>query len=140
LSQVGEGLELECVTCGIQKEHGRLLTNLAFKAGVGLDDEVHASSANPLGKLLPLLLREHDAEVRNGHIMTIHGVAIKIHSVAWCGARLVVRDNLMTKEIEVDPVFCAAAFWTPQNSAVEVTRCVEVVDWKGDVKRSQDHA
>jgi hypothetical protein len=140
LAQVGEGFKLECVAGWVQEEHRGLLTNLAFETSVGLDDEVHASYTNALGKLLPLGLRENDAEVRYRYIVAINSVAVELSPVAGRSAWFVVRDDLMTKEIEIDPVFRATALWTPENRAVEVPRCIEVVNRKGDMKRTPQHA
>jgi hypothetical protein len=45
LADVGECLELECVACGIKKEHGGLFAGFAFEADVGLDDKDDACPA-----------------------------------------------------------------------------------------------
>jgi hypothetical protein len=81
---------------------------------------------------------EDDAEVRNGYVVAVDGIAVG--PGARGGAWLVVRDDLMTKEIEVDPVLGAAAFGTTQDFSVETTCCFEVVNGKCDVKRAQGHA
>jgi hypothetical protein len=77
LTQVSKSFELERVSSGIQKEHRRLLANLAFKSGVRFDDKFHASRLNPCGELLPLVPLEHDTEVGDRHFVAVDGIAIE---------------------------------------------------------------
>jgi hypothetical protein len=49
LAGVGEGFELEGVAGGIEEEHGGLFADLAFEAGVGLDDEFDFGRADAFG-------------------------------------------------------------------------------------------
>ena len=44
-------------------------------------------------------------------------------------------DDLVSVEIEVDPVRCAAAFWAAEQRSVERARGFEVIDREGEVKR-----
>ncbi len=82
---------------------------------------------------------EDYAEVGDGDIVVVDGVAVGGVAVAGCGGGLEVRDDLVAVEIEVDPVVGAAAFGAGEDGAVEVARGVEVVDWKGDVKGLDGH-
>ena len=113
---------------------------LAFEAGIWLDNERHARRANTFGEIFPLLLREYDTEVRNRNVVAVDRVAVARSPVAPCRVRLVVRDDLMSEEIEVDPMLRAAPLGAPENGAVEVARSLDVVHGKGDVKRAQLHA
>lgn len=48
--------------------------------------------------------------------------------------------NLVTVEIEIDPLISAAAFLTTKKSAVKLTGQGEIMDWKSQMKRAQVHA
>ena len=139
LTKVAEGFELKCVAGGVEEEHRGLLADLAFKAGVGLDDEGDARSADALGELLPLGLGEDDAEVRDGNVVTIDGIAREAGEVAGRSAGFVVRDDLVPEEIEVDPMLRAPSFRAAENRAVEVAGGGEVIDREGDVEGTLDH-
>jgi hypothetical protein len=107
LADVGKRLEFKCIACGIEKEHGRLLADLALEANVGFDDERDARAAQAIGERLPGLHRKHDAEVRNGNVVAVDGVVM---GFAVGGDWLQMRDDLVAEEIEVDPLSGAAAF------------------------------
>jgi hypothetical protein len=52
-----------------------------------------------------------------------------------------VRDDLVTEEIEVDPLFGAAAFGATEHRAVEMARSLEIIDGERNVegtKRGQE--
>jgi hypothetical protein len=55
------------------------------------------------------------------------------------GFRRKMRDDLMTVEIEIDPLVRAAAFATTEQAAVERTRRSEIVDGKCKVEGRQAH-
>ncbi len=127
-SKVCEGLELEGVAGGVAKEHGRLFAWLAHETSVRLDAEGHASRLDPLREGGPVFGLQHDTEVRHGYIEPIDRV------VQGIGARrpatLQVRDDLMTEQIEIDPLRAAAPFSTSQHPRIEGARGVEVIDRK----------
>ncbi len=75
LGEVGEGFELEGVAGGVEEEHGGLFADLAFEAGIGLDDEVDVGRAGAFGELLPVGGREDDAEVGDGDVVAVDRVA-----------------------------------------------------------------
>lgn len=50
------------------------------------------------------------------------------------GSRLVVRDDLVTEEVEVDPLFRASSFGQAQYRAIKVACCDQVIYGKGDVE------
>jgi hypothetical protein len=136
LGDVGESLKLQRVACGIEEEHGGLLTHFALEADVWFDDEVDASIAKAIGERLPLVHRKNDAEVRDRDVVAIDGIVV-IAAVAR--AWLQVRDDLVAEEIEVDPLWGTATLRAAQCRSVEETRGVEVVNGKGDMKRSERH-
>src|SRR5882757_7499999 len=136
LADVCECLELECVACGIEKEHGRLLANFTFEADIGLDDEGDACAAKALGQGLPVLHGKHDAEVGDGDIVSVDRIVV---GLAVGGRRLQMRDDLMAEEIEVDPLRGAAALRATQGGSVKSASGVEVVDREGNMKGGQAH-
>jgi hypothetical protein len=135
LREVGEGFELEGVAGGIEEEHCRLLADFALEAGVGFDDEVDAGGAEALGEGFPVRLGEDDAEVRDGDVVAIDGIAVRVFGD--CGSGLEVGDDLVAEEVEVDPVIGAAAFGTAENLAIKEAGGGEIVDGKGDVKGAE---
>src|SRR5580704_8256304 len=94
LANISEGLELQSIASRIEKEHGCLLTNLAFKPDIRLDDEGNACLAQSLCQPLPVPHRKHHAEVRNGNIMAVHGIVGRLVHTA---ASLQMCDNLMAE-------------------------------------------
>jgi hypothetical protein len=132
LAYIGKCFELESIACGIQEEHGCLLADLAFESDVGLDDEFDIGFAKAIGECIPVAHCEDDPEVRDGHVVTIDGVVMSL--LARGGLQM--RHNLMTEEIEVDPLGRTATLRAAKRGSVEVAGGVEVVDREGDVKRS----
>jgi hypothetical protein len=136
LAEVGEGFEFKGVAGGVKEEHGRLLAYLAFEAGVGLDDEGDVGGAEAVGEELPVVLLEDNAKVRDGDVVTVHGIAGGA-KVAGCGLGLAVGNDLVAEEVEVDRGVGAAAFGAGKDGSVEVASGVEVVDGEGDVEGAQ---
>ncbi|SBV34318.1 protein of unknown function [uncultured Sphingopyxis sp.] len=130
MRQISKGLELERIARGVEKEHRRLLARLAREARVRFDHECDIVRLQPLGERLPFGGRQHDAEMRHGHVMPVDRIMRRP------AARRIdaVRDDLVAVEIEVDPVGGAASFGTAENRSVEMARGIEVIDGKGDVK------
>ncbi len=58
------------------------------------DFEMHARAFELGGQLVPGIPFEHDAEVRNRHVVTIHGI-LDLHM--RFGVRVPVRDELMAE-------------------------------------------
>ncbi len=109
------------------------LARLALEADVGLDDEFDAQAGQPLRRGLPLGHGQHDAEMAHRHAMAVNGIAL---GRAGLGRGQVGHD-LVAVEVEVNPVFGAAAFGAAQDPAVEAARLGNVIDREGDVKRGQ---
>lgn len=72
----------------------------------------------------------------NGNIMAIDGIMVP---VALTRAWLQMSDDLVTEEIEIDPLRGTPAFRTAQCRSIELTSGFEVVNRKGDVKGRQRH-
>ena len=85
LREIGEGLELEGISGGVEEEHCGLLTDLAFEACVGFDDEFHTCGTDALGERLPVGLGEDDAEVGDGDVVAVDGVAVGVGRVSGLG-------------------------------------------------------
>jgi len=136
LTDIGEGLELQSVARRVEKKHRSLLANLALEANVRLDYETDTCAAETVGQLLPFFHRKHNAKMRNWNIVAINGIMMAIPLArGW----LQMSDDLVTKEIEVDPLRGTAAFRTSQCRPIELTSGFEIVDGKCDVKGRQWH-
>ena len=116
--RIPERLELERVAGRIVEKHRRLLAHLAREADAGLDLEAGARPAQPLGQRLPCLPFQDDAEMRHGNILPIHFVVMHVR----LAARIEMRHQLVAEEIEVDPLFAAAALGAAEQAAIEVAR------------------
>jgi hypothetical protein len=82
-----------------------------------------------------LIDREDDSEMRDGHILAIDGV----RQSSALGVRREMGDDLMTIEIEIDPVVGAPPFGAAEQLAVEAARSGKIVDGKGEVEGRKDH-
>src|ERR1700742_815357 len=74
LAGVLEGLELQRIAGRVIQEEGRLLAYLAPEADPWLNDEALPGPGEPSAQFMPALPRQHDTEVRDRHLMTVHGV------------------------------------------------------------------
>ncbi|MNG06878.1 hypothetical protein D3C84_901510 [compost metagenome] len=65
--------------------------------------------------------------------MAIHGIGVS----GFLGRvlRRQVNHQLMAEEIEVDPVVAGPSFFQAEYRAVKMSRCGQVVDGDGQVKR-----
>ena len=66
----------------------------------------------------------------NRNIVSIDWVA----SFDWLGRGGKVGDDLVAKEVEVDPSFTAASFWESQHLAVKMSGCCEVRNGKSKME------
>src|SRR3546814_18756187 len=62
--------------------------------------------------------RQHDAEMRHGHVVAVDRVGVG----AWACAGIEMRDDLMAVEIEIDPFGRAAALAAAKHAAVKGAR------------------
>jgi hypothetical protein len=69
----------------------------------------------------------------DGDIVPVDSVRVRLLPARG----FLVRDKLVTEEVEVDPVVRTAALGTPQHGAVKMTRRVEIVDGESKMKRSK---
>ena len=119
--------ELDGVTRRIEEEHGGLFARLAFEADVWLDDEFGARGLKALGEFVPLLHRQHDTEVAAGDVVTVDLGSLR-HRAFF---RRKMRDDLMTVEIKVHPVWAGAAFFAAEQVKIELASGGEIVSGEG---------
>src|SRR5688572_5470646 len=98
---VAERLELERIPARVGHEHRRLLARLAAEPDMRLDDEGYARGLEPRGERFPVRHLEHHAEMRDGHVVAVHGV-VRGAIPGRTGER--VTDELVAEEVEVHPV------------------------------------
>src|SRR5678815_2743286 len=126
-----EGLELERVSAGVAEEHRHLLARLALETDAGLDDERHSGASDPVRGLVKLVPAENRAEVGHGDRQTFH-----LPGVMRLGDRpRHVAGDLVSEEVEVDPVRRAPPFLATQKLSVEPTRRIEIADVEREVER-----
>lgn len=131
LCRVREGFEFQSVACGIKEEHGGLLAYLSFEADVGLDDKGDVGGSEAVCEGLPGLHGENDAEVRHGDFVSVYSIVVLDGRAS---ARFVVRNDLVTEEVKVDPLRGAATFRAAKGGAVKMARSDEIVDGEGNVE------
>jgi 4-hydroxy-4-methyl-2-oxoglutarate aldolase len=137
-TEIIETFELKGVPSRIKEEHRSLLSNLPLEANVRLDHKFDSRFLEPLRERLPLRHGQNHAEVRNWHIMAIDGIA-GVRLGRGSIRMLDVSDNLVTEQVEVDPLCCTPALRTAKNSSVKVSGSIQIVYWKCDVKWRQLH-
>ena len=135
LTHVGKGFELQRVARRIEKEHRCLFAHLTFEANIRLDDEFDLACAEPFSQLLPVCDREDDPEVWDGYIMSINWIVV----VFAVFGRFQMSDDLVSEQVEVDPLCGTATFRTAKCSAIESAGSIKIVDRKGNMKRGQRH-
>ena len=115
-----EALELQRISTGVQKEHSRLLTRFTFEPDIGFDDEVGAVFAQNFGEAVPILPRQHSAEMADRHIFPVHNIGGFIRLVSLSQ----METDLMTEKIEINPALSLAALGAAQQFAVETACCL----------------
>ena len=127
-----ERLELQRIPRRVQKEHRRLLADLALEPRVRFDDKRHARSLYARSKLVPRLRRQHHTEVRHGNIMSINRIRMHGLSRTW----LQVSHNLVPEEVEVNPLLRASSFRAAKHAAIKAACLSQVVNRKRKMKRT----
>ena len=135
LRRILERFELECISRGIEQEHRRLLADLTTESNAGFDNEVHSGVMQARRERMPCIPIKHNAEVRNGHILSVDLVDVQRLS-----ARIEMRDDLMPEEIEVNPFVRATPFGACEAPAIEIPRGAEVVNGYRQVKGGRHRA
>ena len=93
-----------------------------------------ARVAQLVGGGLPLLHRQHHAEVAHRHRVAVDRAGLTVAGLF----RREMRDDLMAVEIEIDPLVGTAPFRTAEQFAVELARGGEAMNRKRQMKRRQN--
>ena len=136
LAHIRKCLELQRIARGIEKEHGGLLAHLALESNVGFDDELDAGCSKSIGERLPVLHRKDDTEVGNGNVVPVDRIVMRVVAVR---SRLQMRDDLVSEEVEVDPLCGTTSFRTAECPTVKCARGIQVIHGKGNMKRGKRH-
>ncbi len=94
-------------------------------------------ASQALRERFPLRHLEHHAAVRNGHTVAVDRIEMRGDSPVPAERRVQMANELVSAEIEVDPVLCASPFAASENTLVEGARLGDVADLQSDVKRSE---
>ena len=132
-----KGFELERVAGGVEKEHGRLFAGLALESGVGLDDEFNTMPLHTLRQVRPLRRPQNHPTVRHRHAMPIDRIEMAGQLSGASQIWIQMTDELMTVEIEIDPIGRAAAFAAAEDILVEAACLLDVAHLYGDVEWRQ---
>jgi len=93
-----------------------------------------------LDQLSPGLGLQHHAAVRHGHTVPIDRIEVRAEASLRAECRIQVTHELVTVEIEVDPLGRASSFGATENAAVEAPRLLDIPDLDRNVEGSQAHA
>jgi hypothetical protein len=128
--EVRERLEFERVAARVQEEHGGLLAGFTLEANIRFNHELRARRLQFFRQRCPLRHGQECAEMAHGDAVSIDGVGC----AAARFSRREMRHDLMTVEVEVDPVRSAAAFGATQQTAVEGARLLKAVNRKRNME------
>ena len=135
LTDIGERFELKRISSRIEEEHRSLFAHLTLEPNIGFNHKVNPGSSQPIRKRLPIVHRQHDAEVRNWNIVAIHRIVVRLLR----RTRLQMRNNLVAEEIEIDPLRRTSSLCTSQRASVKSTSSIEIIDRKRDMKGGKCH-
>jgi hypothetical protein len=128
-------LNSSALPLGIEEEHAGLLADRAFEPDLRLDDELDACRDELVAHRFPFRHRQHQPKMAHRHRVTI--------DAAGCAAarflRREISDDLVSVEVEVDPVRVRTAFGTSEHAAVERPRRGKIGDRKGKMKQWRSH-
>src|SRR6185312_11312854 len=83
---------------------------------------------------LPIRDAQNQSEVPHRHILAVHLAHAHLSLLV-----AQVRDDLMSMEIEIDPLGRGAPFRTPEQLAVETASFLEITHGKGEVETRPAH-
>jgi len=129
LAEIGEGLHLDGIARRVAEEHRRLLARQPRKADLWLHSEANAITTNTLRQGFPVVHVKNNAEMRDRHVMTVHGPGSAFTPTAT-GLRNQMRNDLMPIKIEIDSGFRTPPLCTPENSSVKGPGGCKIVDRK----------
>jgi hypothetical protein len=115
LTWIAERFEFQGIARRVQEKHGRLLPGLTLETNVGLDHKCDARCLDLLGENMEFIPVQHHAKVGHRHVVTIHRVVMLLDFF-----RGEMGDDLMTEQVEIDPLFTGPSFGAAQHCAVKV--------------------
>src|SRR5471032_3228767 len=130
-SDVRKRLDLERIARRVQEKHGRLFADFALEAHMRFNDEFHAGRREFVRCRLPLIHRQHHAEVPDRDCIAIYLARLPMTDFV----RREMRHDLMPVEIEVHPVGRTPAFRAAEQVAIKLTGGCDVMDRKSEMKR-----
>lgn len=131
LRRVGKSLELDRIARWIGEEHGGLFARLPLKSNMWLDDKLDLLGQT-IRQTFPSLHIKHQPKVSDRHLL-----AIDSRGRDGCAIlRGKMRNDLMTKKIEVDPTIAATAFGALKQRTIKRPRGGEIVYGKSKMKRN----
>ncbi len=110
-----------------------MLADLPLKANAWFNHKFNAVRLQPIRELIELVPTQHHPKVRHGYVVRVDRVAM--HGGAL---RCEVADDLVSKEVEVDPLATRPTFGTPEHRSVEGSSRIKVGNGKREVKRIHD--
>lgn len=127
---VRKALELQGIAAGVAKEHRGLLTSLPGKAHMRFDTKHRPCRTQPFRQRIPVSAFQHDTEMRHRNIVAVDRIVVLFSGTP----RRKMRDDLMPKQIEVNPVIGTAALFTSEHLAVKFTRRGKAVYREGQME------
>lgn len=119
--------EFQWITTEIAKKHRRLFAWLPQESNARSDHKGNVRRFESFCKTIEFVPFQNGSEVGNGDFDTVH---VPMGDVSrHFGSD--VRRYLVTKKIEIDPCFSAAAFDAAEQVAIEAARGSKVDDGKG---------
>jgi len=118
----------------VQKECG-LFAHESWKTDMRFDFKALAGLTQALHERMPLRPFEDHAEMRHRYLMPVDGVR-GLH--VRPGAGIQMRNELMTEQIEIDPMGIATTLGTAEDRAVKSSRRTQVMDRNREMKGA-DH-
>lgn len=131
--RIPECFELKRVARWIEKEHRGLLADLPFESNVRFNHKINVGRGESAGKFLPCFPLKHHAKVGYRNIVTIHRVVVYLR--LRIAGRFVMGNDLMAKEIEINPFVSTSTFTTPQQINIKTTCLGNISNRKGEMKR-----
>ncbi len=134
---IRKGFEFQGVSGWIVEEHRRLFAHFTLEADIGFDLKLLACGNQSVRQRLPLVHCQHHPEVWDRHGMPVNRIMVNLFGIRRL--RLVMRDDLVPKQIEVNPLRRASPLRTPQLAPVKSSGSVQVVDGECNVKWRDGH-
>src|SRR4030095_7576787 len=117
ISNIAKCLELNGISAWVQQKHCRLFPDLSLESRVRFYDKSDAGRAQAFGELIELRNFQDSAEVRHRYVVAIHNVRVAVRNGGVIGSDMT--NELMPKEVEIHPRFCAPTFGAAEHFAIK---------------------